>query len=382
MRIASAHIKRRERSFRVAATITLLAAVAALATTPSPAHTAPVAQVAPAPAVPGVTYRVDPEVGVQFHGMWAFWTDDQRQSALAKLQLANIHTLSMDVSWAMLQPTNGSTFDPWGVGFVDTVIAEINAYGITPQIMFWITPGWANGNQGEYVPPTNPADYARAIQWAANRYAGKVASWQVWNEPNNPDFFVGANPVTYTNLVKAAYPAVKAGDPKALVVFGGIQYNDAPWIALCYQAGAKGYFDVMFVHAYQSPSDQSPLAPDNGTIWRFTHVVAVRNLMVAKGDSAKPIWMKTGYSTYINPPNTPPWALGVSEVTQAIFLNQAVNLIRAQWPWVDKFFWYSTIDEDVEVSPQNRHYGLLRADLSTKPAYTALYELTLPDGTS
>jgi hypothetical protein len=112
---------------------------------------------------------------------------------------------------------------------------------------------------------------------------------------------------------------------------------------------------------------QSPLTPDNGTIYRFRHIVAVRNLMVARGDSAKPIWTGMGYSTHVDPPSTPNWNLGVSEVTQAIFLNQAINLIRQQWPWITKFGAYVAQDEDVFVNIHDRHYGLLRADLSVKP---------------
>jgi polysaccharide biosynthesis protein PslG len=323
-------------------------------------------------------YRLDPELGVQWHGMWAYYTDQQRETVLGQLVQSNVHLVRMDVSWAMLQPTNGTTYDPWGVGFVDRVINMINARGMTAMITFWLTPGWANGNRGDRVPPTNPADYARAAQWAANRYAGKVASWEVWNEPNSNDFFVGASPVTYTNLLKAAYPAIKAGDPKARVVFGGLQYNDDAWVAKCYDAGVKGAFDVMSTHAYQGVANQSPLAPDNGMMWRYTHLVAIRNLMVARGDGAKPIWSGMGYSTHVDQPTTPPWFYGVSEVTQAIYLNQAVNLARQQWPWLEKWFWYTARDEDGGENYHERHYGLLRSDLSTKPALTALYDLTLP----
>ena len=341
-----------------------------------PAQGAPGSLAHAAPAAAG--YRLDPEVAVQWHGMWAFYTDEQRETVLGQLRQSNIHGLRMDVSWAMLQPTSGTAFDPWGVGFLDRVIGMINSHGITPLITLWLTPGWANGNRGERVPPTNPADYAKVARWAANRYAGRVGAWEVWNEPNSNDFFVGANPVVYTRLLQAAYPAFKAGDPAAEVVFGGTQYNDDVWIGKCYDAGVRGYFDVMSTHSYQSPSNQSPLTPDDGTKYKFTHVVAVRNLMVARGDGNKSIWTGMGYSTHVDPPDTPTWFRGVSEVTQAIYLNQAVNLIRERWPWVGKFGWYTTRDEDQGQNYHERHYGLLRADLSIKPALTALYDLTLP----
>jgi hypothetical protein len=204
-----------------------------------------------------------------------------------------------------------------------------------------------------------------------------VAVWEVWNEPNSNDFFVGADPATYTRLIRAAYPAVKRGDPNAQVMFGGLQYNDNYWLAKCYDAGLKGFFDIMSTHAYQAPSNESPLAPDDGSIWKYMHLPQVRNLMVARGDGAKSIWTGTGYSTHDDPPNSPPWFRGVSEVTQAIFINQAVNQARSRWPWVGKWFWYTTKDEDGAVNAHERHFGLFRSDLSTKPGLTALTDLTM-----
>lgn len=334
---------------------------------------------APARAVP--TQRMAPDLGVQFHAMWSNYTDEQREIVLSRFAAANIHAVRIDVSWAMLQPESPTRYDPWGVAFLDRVVTMVNRHSITPLITLWLTPGWANDNRGERVLPTDPADYARVATWVARRYAGKVIGWEVWNEPNNNDFLVGADPVAYTRLLRAAYPAFKAGDPTATVMFGGVQYNDDAWIARAYDAGAKGFFDVMSTHAYQGIANESPLAPDDGTIWKFTHITAVRALMVARGDGDKSIWTGMGYSTHVDPPDTPAWQRGVSEVTQAIYLHQAVMLIRTQMPWIGKFGWYVDRDSDIHANFHQRHYGLLRADLSPKPALTTMYELSLPDHT-
>ena len=130
-----------------------------------------------------------PTVGAQFHGMWSSYTDHQRIEVLDTLRDAGIRTVRLDVSWAMLQPSDAMTYDPWGVGFVDRVIALCQARGISPLITFWLTPGWANGNRGERVLPSDPADYARAAHWAARRYAGRVLGWEIWNEPNVSTFW-------------------------------------------------------------------------------------------------------------------------------------------------------------------------------------------------
>jgi hypothetical protein len=273
----------------------------------------------------------------------------------------------------MLQPTNSTTYDAWGTSFVDNVINLSIARGITPLITLWLTPGWANNNAGEHVLPTNVADYARVAQWAAARWTNKVVGWEVWNEENSPDFLVGANPVAYTNLLRAAYPAFHAGYAPTTVVFGGVQYNDNTWLAQAYAAGAHGYFDVMATHPYMGVANLSPNTADDGTMYTFTHAVAVRNLMVANGDGAKSLWFtEFGWSTHANPAGTPNWGLGVTEAVQAQYLTNAIALIRATMPYVGKVYWYTERDSAAEGTLQNSNYGLLRSDQSLKPIMVAV----------
>lgn len=324
-------------------------------------------------------FRQDPEMGVQWHGMWTAYTDADRLTMLKQLQDANIRTVRLDVSWAMLQPTSAVAYDTWGVGFVDRVIGMINAHGMSPLITLWLTPPWANGGKGEYVLPTNPADFARAAQWAAKRYAGKVCGWEIWNEPNSNDFMVGADPAAYTKLLRAAYPAIKAGDPTTKVVFGGVSYNHDAWIAAAYANGAHGYFDVMATHPYMGVANLPPGTPDDGSIWNLNHAMAVRNLMVARGDGDKSLWFtEFGWSTHPNQAGSPNWSLGVTEAQQAQFLIETINLIRTKMPWVGKVYWYAERDSSAEASLHNQNYGLIRADHSAKPALAAARLATIP----
>jgi hypothetical protein len=325
------------------------------------------------PASANVNPATTPDLGVQFHAMWSSYTDTQRIDVLNKMHAYGVTTVRIDVSWAMLQPTNSTTYDAWGTSFVDNVINLSIARGITPLITLWLTPGWANNNAGEHVLPTNVADYARVAQWAAARWTNKVVGWEVWNEENSPDFLVGANPVAYTNLLRAAYPAFHAGYAPTTVVFGGVQYNDNTWLAQAYAAGAHGYFDVMATHPYMGVANLSPNTADDGTMYTFTHAVAVRNLMVANGDGAKSLWFtEFGWSTHANPAGTPNWGLGVTEAVQAQYLTNAIALIRATMPYVGKVYWYTERDSAAEGTLQNSNYGLLRSDQSLKPIMVAV----------
>jgi hypothetical protein len=312
-------------------------------------------------------------VGVQFHGMWSSYTDDQRMAVLDMLSAAGIRTVRLDVSWAMLQPTDAASYDPWGVGFVDRVIAMCNAHAITPLITLWLTPRWSNGDRGEPALPSKQADYARVAHWAADRYAGKVLGWEVWNEPNSEDFLAGADPAAYTELLRAAYPAFHAGDPATVVVFGGVQYNDDAWIARAYAAGAQGYFDVMATHPYLGVANLPPGTSDDGTPWMLTHAAAVQRLMARYGDGDKPIWFtEIGWSTHANTAGTPHYELGVSEATQAAYLIETIDLIRTTMPYVTGLYWYAERDRPAGGTVHNQNYGLLRVDHSAKPILAAI----------
>jgi hypothetical protein len=348
-------------------------ATAAMASVIGGASTAWADTAAATPAATATTAApIRISVGVQFHGMWQMYTDAQRATVLDRLSAAGSRSVRLDVSWAMLQPTGPNSYDNWGVGFVDRVINMAAARNIKPLVILWLTPQWANHGQAERVLPDNPADYARVARWAAARWTGKVQGWEVWNEQNSPDFMEGADPVAYTRLLKAAYPAFKAGSPTTPVVFGGMQYNDADWIRRAYDAGAQGAFDVMATHPYMGVGDANPATPDDGTMWTLNHVRAVRDLMVARGDANKPIWFtEFGWSTHATAANAPNWERGVSEATQATYLAQTVALVRANYPYVTRMYWYNERDlTDGGVQVEN--YGLLHRDLSPKPALAAL----------
>jgi outer membrane biosynthesis protein TonB len=305
--------------------------------------------------------------------MWSKYSAAQRADVLAKLKAAGTQWIRLDLSWAMLQPTNGSSFDTgWGVPFTDSVVNQINADGFHLLVTFWLTPSWANGGAGETTLPTNPADYANALKWAAARYAGKVDAWEVWNEPNEPYSMAGADPAKYAALLRAAYPAVHAGDPAAQVVFGGPSENDAPWIAKAYAAGIHGSFDVMSTHPYMGPSDAAPESADDGTIYKLTHVAAVHNLMTQNGDGDKPIWFtEFGWTSHANTSGMANWELGVTPQTQGDYLVRTLKLLKSSYPYVTNAFWYEASDQNTGTTSNIDNYGLLTSSFAPKPAYAA-----------
>lgn len=316
-----------------------------------------------------------PTVGVQFHGLWRNYTDEDRAVVLDRLVEAGVEWVRIDLSWAMLQPESGDTYSEWGTDLADRVVGMATDRGLQVLATFWLTPGWANGGAGERTAPTDPEDYAAAAAWAADHFGDRVAAWEVWNEPNDARFLTGADPATYTGLLRASYRAIKDAEPETTVVFGGTAFNDTEWIAQAYAAGAGGHFDVMATHAYQAFSDTEPEAPDDGTKWRLTHVPAVRELMARNGDADKAIWFtEFGWSSHAhNGPDVAHYERGVSLEVQADYLARTLHLLADRYPFVTHVFWYRERDSD-RGSVHLDNYGLLDRELQPKPAWERLKE--------
>lgn len=310
-----------------------------------------------------------PAVGAQFHCNWPGYTDASRARVLDSLAAASLGWVRIDVGWADLEPRRNRLDRRYGNRFA-RCLALAHARGFHVLATLGWSPRWANGGRGAGMPPRRLADYASVAGRAAARYRGLVDAWEVWNEPNLHGSWAGSVR-RYARLLRAAYPAFKRGDANALVVFGGVSGNDDRFVAQAYAFGAGGSFDVMATHPYQGVGDAPPEHADDGERWWITHVEAVRAVMDAHGDAAKPIWFtESGWSAHATPPDAPAWARGVTEAQQADYGARLVRLVRARWPYVTNVFWYT--DRSWSRNARLSGFGLLRRDLSPRPVLAAL----------
>jgi hypothetical protein len=234
---------------------------------------------------------------------------------------------------------------------------------------------WETGNPDEHTPPANPEDYAAFVAGLAQRWGRRVAAYELWNEEDDSGWWTGApDPVAYAALLKATYPAIKAAEPNATVLVGGLTGNDYPFLEGLYQAGAKGYFDAVAVHTDTACNIVSPYSFLKGNNERmipdsFLAYKEVHDVMLANGDD-KPIWMtELSWRTTSAECGEGYWAgrkaQGVTEAQQAAYLLQAYHCL-AQTPYVPVAIWFPLQDEGTEVA------GLLRADGARKPSFAAM----------
>jgi hypothetical protein len=289
------------------------------------------------------------------------------------------------ISWSELEPARGQ----YNTGVLDalaTSTATLRSHGLKPTFTVVLAPSWASGSADPHAPPTDPADYAAFLSHLASYpgIKGSVVAYELWNEEDSPIWWTGApDAAAYTRLLQAAYPAVKAADPSATVLVGGLTGNDYTFLEQIYAAGGQGSFDGVAVHtdtACNLVSPDSYYRDLTGRVsqFSFTGYREVHQTMVAHGDGAKDIYMtELGWSTSTKTCDQGMWkgrkAGGVSEVAQATYLAQAYACLAAD-PYVKMAAWFNTDDTSVANSPNTR-FGLLRPSGSPKPAAKAFKKI-------
>lgn len=350
------------------------------------------AVVAPTVVVPTQVATLNPltgKFGISVGATLSWLSDKDLNAELDDMVALGIGWVRYDFEWDQIQ-AGGSTSYNWAV--TDRVVKAVRAHNINLLPILAYSPAWARpvGCTTYMCGPANTTDYATFAKAAVARYSSQgIHTWEIWNEPNIKQFWQPQPDVLkYASLLKAAYATIKAQDPSAIVISGGlspavtINGNISPtdFLSQLYQAGVGPYFDAFGFHPYSYPALPSYTASWNAWGQMLTTSINLRNIMVTNGDSAKQIWMteygaptggpKAGATlTNFNFANSPDH---VDEMLQASSLTNALTLWKQDSPWAGPLFWYSYKDLGVATTTNENFFGLLRNDGSHKPAYDVL----------
>ena len=131
--------------------------------------------------------------------------------------------------------------------------------------------------------------YIRYVDFVSKSLAGKVAAYEIWNEPDIKYFNTkDATAEDYTEMLKAAYRTVKSNDPDVTVLGGAIAF-ETDFIDGMMKAGAGEYMDGLSVHYYLGKG-----APEKRARNRLDEY---RDVLVKYGCDKMPIWVtETGWA--------------------------------------------------------------------------------------
>lgn len=327
-----------------------------------------------------------------------YYTDAKRAAKMAAG--AGFGWIRQQVFWRAHQGANRDI--AWQE--LDKIVDEVHQAGQKLLLCVVNAPDWATGVPGKsgFPDEAHRGDYAAFLGAIAARYGDKVAGFEIWNEMNLASENDG-RPVPptadYLDLLVRAYDAIKAANPRALVVSGApgpTEWHGGRDVAIGDLSFFREVFadprfwshsDVVGVHVFgyaNPPETLWPDLPGPYPNWRdsrefyFRRVEDVRAEMVRAGHGEREMWMtEFGWATANN---TPMHEFGSNNSfdQQADYLERAFNIGRTTYaPWLGAMFvWNLNFAVTWQSAGNPLHeqaaYGVLNPDWSPRPAYTTL----------
>lgn len=305
--------------------------------------------------------------------------------------------IKVQVEWGMLEERPGEY--RWME--LDRLVGLSHDFNFNLLISVVDAPAWLREAGGVSGPPADPADFGRFMSVLATRYAGKVAAYELWNEPNLAREWHGATlgAADYVTLLAAGSGAVRQADPQARVISAGpgvtgiddgvTAIDDRRFLREMLAAGAAQWVDGIGVHPYgygNPPWERAADATHKVTGWNehpsffFLDTLEDYHAIVVAAGVDLPLWptefgwpAAEGLRSNNLPPDFPyPYAAWLTEQEQAAYLTGALGLMRER-PWVGpSFVWNLNTSVVWGAERPESLYSLLRVDTAYRPAYLAL----------
>jgi hypothetical protein len=279
----------------------------------------------------------------------------------------------VDFNWYAAEPSEG-TYD-WSV--LDAVVNASVAKGFVVIATTGYTPPWA-GTSGEddtmYNAVPVAGSYAAFVTAAVTHFAGRVSYWELWNEPNLPQFFQGTAEQYVDLVVSPGAAAVHAACPACKVLaptVATVGSNYADWMATVLLLAGPSV-DIVTGHDYAEFDDMGAggaTSPDffskldkhrvitvGGKIV-YEDPLSLRESMDRYGASAKSLWItETGYQAAYGDVD--------AMATQAHYATEVLGAMVAR-PWWGATVFYEAFD----VAGQPYHWGFSLADPDASAGY-------------
>jgi LysM repeat protein len=348
-------------------------------------------------------------IAVAEFGLEANLLDQISTSIANDINTLGVTWVKQVVNWREIEPVAGEIdFDA-----LDQLIDSLQAQN--KQIMLTVTaaPDWARSIQEENGPPDNFEDFAAFVGTLANRYAGQVTAYQIWNEPNLRSRWKSTvHPISaasYVDLLRQAHDAIRAADPDALIISAGLAptgFNDAlnaavgnleinavddrVFLSGIYAEGGVSLVDAVGAHpiGWANPPDALCCEQAEGVQTHFEDphfyflntLQEYRQIQLANGDTTTPLWVtKFGWGTSEDIGATDPINVFTAYTTlaeQAQYTTRAFN-IGNDLGYVGPMFAFNLngCQAPGDDGPSSCYYSLLGPDGTPRPVFEAIQNL-------
>jgi hypothetical protein len=305
--------------------------------------------------------------------------DALRVRQLELLAAAGVRRTRVDFTWSKIESAPGA-FD---FSAYDPLVDAAAAAGVEVLAMLAYGVPWASSQttDDDKFPPDDPADFGAFARAVAAHYAGRITSYELYNEPNagyrffKPDLHGDASHLA--DRLQAAAPAIREVCPECTLISGGLFFHpqlingalEFSHDMLTARPGALDGIDALGIHPY--PLYPPSVAPEHdeegqralgGMLDDLQRVLALHDVELPLAAT------EFGWPSY----------RPISESDQAAFLVRALVLGTALG--LDPLCWYNLVDgANHGQFPPEHDFGLYRygsADptrpIDPKPAGNAM----------
>jgi hypothetical protein len=220
-------------------------------------------------------------------------------------------------TWAALEPSKGV----WDYSLLDKAVQDAQTNNAKIILVLGQSPTWASARPTEFsfygagaaAEPKDMQDWIDYLRNVATRYKGRILLYEMWNEPNDPNYFSGSV-AKAVELTRLAQETLKAVDPRIKLI------SSAPYSVGYLQqylaAGAGQYADIIGYHIYNTPpEDDIRLLADLRTVKQRT------------GVADKPLWITEGATG----DNTTPAADAAGLLARKYLVEMLYGSSRFNW---------------------------------------------------
>jgi hypothetical protein len=283
---------------------------------------------------------------------------------------------------------------------LDTMIGTANAAGLKVMLSVVTAPPCTHPWTSDvHAPPDDPAAYAELVGGLADLFKGRIHAIEVWNEQNiSREWLTSPQKLDanrYTQLLAAAYNAIKAKDPNILVISGALAptgWNDGvnatddfTYLQQMVTAGATKYMDCVGVHvnALRVPPSaalggeyDSLFSPPHHS-WYFKDTV--QGYVSITGKSACLTEFGVASSETIGQVAGFEWANENTQQEQADWVVEGLNLCK-QWGCRLVILWNLDYGPATRLVSDNALYSFIDIGLGRRPVFHAVKDWCAANG--
>ena len=340
------------------------------------------------------------DIGVQVH----IHREDQ-DAIFEHLVALDVGWVKLQVSWKIYESQPGQ-WDDFRLDELDRFISQANEKNIQVLLSVAKAPEWSRPTAEMDGPPSDLAHFQAFMERLASRYKGRVAAYELWNEPNLQREWNGfpLSAAHFIDLIQAGANGVDAADPQAILISGapaptgindGISaIDDRQYLRSMAAAGLVGVVDAVGVHPYgwanpaeSSWQDPDQFAPSHNNHPSFFYADTLRDyrqILNQNGMGALPLWStEFGWGSYEGLNETPPpgaeYMAYVNEWQQAAYTLKAYQLAREWGVNGPLIIWNLNFAPTFGSQFVESAYSLIRPDGANRPVYNSITTITKSD---